>query len=189
VSKFEFRFDLILSVCALLISTVAAGTSAYQTFVVRQQFSATVWPYLTFQALESTEQLQLTLHNAGIGPALIRSVRVTRDGTPYRDTPRKTALQEALRPEIDAAIAERNRSHQPFPMYFSSVGRGDVIPADGSIKLLDAQGSFISNLLNASQGHIGISVCYCSLLGQCWTLSLHDSASEPHAVSACPDAA
>ena len=78
----RLRFDLVIALCALLISGVAAAASAYQTYVIRQQYSATVWPYLTFISTSSATFFWLRVNNAGIGPALIRSAVVSRDGKP-----------------------------------------------------------------------------------------------------------
>src|SRR5580704_19332573 len=40
VDEKRFRFDLLVALVALAISGVAAGSSAYQTYVIRKQFSA-----------------------------------------------------------------------------------------------------------------------------------------------------
>src|SRR5579872_4313050 len=97
----RFRFDLYVAVLALAISGVAAFASAYQTYVIRQQFSATVWPYLTFTTRSSTDNyFELDLGNAGIGPALIRTASVTRDGKAIDVASNPTAS-----PAISVAIA------------------------------------------------------------------------------------
>ncbi len=83
VNEKAFRLDLTVAVAALLISGVAAGASAYQTYVIRKQFSATVWPYLTYITSSSPDKFfELDISNAGIGPALIFNAVVTRDGKP-----------------------------------------------------------------------------------------------------------
>ncbi len=48
------RFDLAIAVCALLISTIAAGASWWQarvmqaqTHVLEEQLGAQVWPYVS----------------------------------------------------------------------------------------------------------------------------------------------
>jgi len=38
------RYDAIIAVSALLISAIASAAVVYQTHVISQQFSATVWP-------------------------------------------------------------------------------------------------------------------------------------------------
>ena len=57
VNEKVFRLDLTVAVAALLISGVAAGASAYQTYVIRKQFSATVWPYLTYITSSSPDKV------------------------------------------------------------------------------------------------------------------------------------
>jgi hypothetical protein len=76
----RFRFDLFIALCALLVSSVAAGASAYQTYVISQQYQASIWPYLGFSFSSGTKNLQITLKNYGLGPALVRYVSLTKDG-------------------------------------------------------------------------------------------------------------
>jgi hypothetical protein len=190
----RFRFDLFIALLALLISGVAAGASAYQTYVIRQQYSATVWPYLTFITSSSTDNFfELKVNNAGIGPALIRSALVTRDGKPIQiqATPTSVpALGEAIAQERSAAKRDESQSgiHGKASMTVSSLVRGDVIPAGSTLELLRVDGKFLTRRVLADVRHVDLSICYCSLLGTCWTKRLWDPSVEPHAVAGCPDA-
>jgi hypothetical protein len=188
----RFRFDLLIALSALIISAVAAGASAYQTYVIRQQYSATVWPYLTFITSSSPDKfVEVDVSNAGIGPALIRSATVTRDGRPIRSVATMTsrpALSIAIDPERIAANADEARTRQRSNLTISSVNRGDVIPAGSKLQLLRADGTFLARRLLADAGRIDVQICYCSLLGTCWVKRLWDPSVEPHAVAACPDA-
>jgi len=188
----RFSFDLIVALCALLISGVAAAASAYQTYVIRQQYSATVWPYLTFVTSSSENYLILKINNAGIGPALIRTAVVTRDGraveVPVNATT-EPALGQAIRPERDAAKVDELRAHaHASSLTISSVVRGDVIPAGSSLELLRADGPLLARRVIADFRRIDLKLCYCSLLGNCWTKRLWDASAEPHAVAGCPEA-
>lgn len=188
----RFGFDLIVALCALLISGVAAAASAYQTYVIRQQYSATVWPYLTFVTSSSENYLVLKINNAGIGPALVRSAVVTRDGraveVPVNATT-EPALGQAIRPEREAAKIQEVRTHaRASSLTISSIVRGDVIPAGSSLELLRADGPFLARRVIADLRRIDLKLCYCSLLGNCWTKRLWDPSAEPHAVAGCPEA-
>jgi hypothetical protein len=190
----RFRFDLFIALLALLISGVAAGASAYQTYVIRQQYSATVWPYLDFITSSSTDNyFELKVNNAGIGPALIRSAIVTRDGKPILTASNPTtvpALGIAIDPERDAAKNdERNaHAHGKTTTTVSSIVRGDVVPAGSTLELLRVDGKYLTRRILADARRIDLKLCYCSLLGTCWTKRLWDPSVEPHAVAGCPDA-
>jgi hypothetical protein len=188
----RLRFDLVIALSALLISGVAAGASAYQTYVIRQQYSATVWPYLTFISTSSPTFFWLRVNNAGIGPALIRSAVVSRDGKPIvmRANPSTSpALFYAITPERNAADADerRLRVHGKESLTVSSIVRGDVVPAGSTLDLLRVDGSFLTRHVFNDVRRIDIQICYCSLLGTCWIKRLWDPAVEPHPIAACPE--
>jgi len=194
VNQKAFRLDLTVAVAALLISGVAAGASAYQTYVIRKQFSATVWPYLTYITSSSTDKFfELDISNAGIGPALIFNAVVTRDGKSIERPIAPTitpALGYAIRPERDATQAEENRLHVHgvANMTASSIVAGDVIPAGSKVELLRVEGKLLANRVIADIRHIDLTICYCSLLGDCWTKRLWDNAVRPKPVASCPNA-
>ena len=188
----RFRFDLLIALCALLISGVAAAASAYQTYVIRQQYSATVWPYLTFITSSSETFFSLSVNNAGIGPALIRSAVVSRDGKPIalRANPSTSpAIFYAIAPERKAADEDERKAHRhgKTSVTVSSIVRGDVIPAGQTLQLLRVDGPFLTHRIVADMRRFDLQLCYCSLLGTCWTKRLWDPAVEPHAVASCPE--
>jgi hypothetical protein len=192
VDEKRFRFDLLVALLALAISGIAAGASAYQTYVIRQQFSATVWPYLTFVTSSSSNKFfELDVSNAGIGPALIREAIVTRDGKPIDVVSHPgadPALGLAIEPERVAANAERGKRGEHSDLTVTSIVRGDVVPAGAKLQLLRVDGRFLAHRVIADVRRIDLRLCYCSLLGNCWTKRLWDPSAEPHAVRSCPEA-
>lgn len=186
----RFRFDLMVALLALAISAVAAGASAYQTYVIRKQFSATVWPYVTFVTSSSESYFELDLTNVGIGPALVYDVKITRDGKTI-ERPSGAGVQPAIgtavEPEriearADARIAH---AHGRSDMTSSTLLPGDVISAGGKVELLRTEGKFFARRVIANIGRVDVSLCYCSLLGDCWTKRLNDPAIRPHSVRSC----
>jgi hypothetical protein len=191
VDQKHFRFDLMIGLSALLISGVAAASSAYQTYVIRSQFSATVWPYLNYVTTASPESFEFDVSNPGIGPALIMSAVVTRDGKPVvlPATPtNQPALQRAVEPEFleSKADARKSHTHGASSMSVSSIVAGDVVPAGAKLMLLRVQGKFITRRLIANMRRIDLTLCYCSLLGDCWTKRLWDPSVKPVRVRSCP---
>src|SRR5579863_298819 len=176
----RFRFDLLVAGLALVISGIAAGASAYQTYVIRKQFSATVWPYISFVTSSSTgKYFELDVDNAGIGPALILDSVITRDGKVVQRAGTPTS-----EPAIAAAIAaeraeansdERNsHAHGAGNMTASTILPGDVVPAGQKLEVLRVEGKFLTQRVMASVRRVDLTLCYCSLLGDCWTKRLWD---------------
>jgi hypothetical protein len=188
----RFRVDLYIASLALIFSGLAAAAAAYQTYVIRQQFSATVWPYLTFVSSTSgAGWFELDLSNAGIGPALIRNAVISRDGKPIREglgPTSMTALGAAIAPERAEASGDEAhaRVHVHNDVTVTSLSRGDVIPAGSKLQLLHITGKYLTKRVVLDAHRFDISVCYCSLLGDCWTKRLWDSAEEPHSIRSCP---
>src|SRR5579862_7781086 len=186
----RFRFDLLLAGTALVISTIAAGASAYQRYIINQQFSATVWPYLNFSASydRSNAFIEFSVRNSGLGPAIVRSAIVTLRGNRMPPGPSGNAIESAVAPDLAAARTAEKAAHlqRVIHMTTSSLLRGDVIPAGSSITLLRASGPLLVSRIAADQDKIDIAVCYCSLLGRCWILRRSDDSNEPHDVRSCP---
>jgi hypothetical protein len=169
----RFRFDLFIALCALLVSAIAAGASAYQTYVINQQYQASVWPYLRFSFSSDEQQLSLTVKNYGLGPALIRTFEITKDGKPI----------SSLEPYVVGLESPKEHSSESFEV----MGQGSVLPAAEEAPLLTVSKSpTVVRALLAHESSIDISICYCSLLGRCWMQRMQDSSSEPRDVRYCP---
>ena len=196
-----FRFDLMVAVCALLISAVAAAASVYQSHVISQQnglisqqFGATTWPYLSFVASYSPNWVEVDLRNNGVGPAIIRTADVTLDGKSV--APGKTnssidaVVETAVRQANDDARRARARGaltgHAQLHTSTTSLAAGDVMPAGASWTLIRADGPFITPRVVALHLRVNIKLCYCSLVGRCWTKEYAEAKSIPRDVASCP---
>jgi hypothetical protein len=76
------RIDLIIAVCALLISTLAAAASFWQARVLQDQLGAQVWPYVSVSENFTGTSVQIGIVNDGLGPAILRSATAAVDGAP-----------------------------------------------------------------------------------------------------------
>jgi hypothetical protein len=157
-----FRLDFVVAICALLISGVAAGASAYQTWVINQQFGATVWPYLDVDTTTNPDGMVVALTNNGLGPALVRSAQISVDGRPA------SSWQDYLK-AISKDPLVRNRH---FHMHTSttSVDAGTTIRSGETLQLMAIAVSTPLAALVIPRHAIGLKFCYCSLNGHCWEL-------------------
>jgi hypothetical protein len=71
------RYEAII---ATLVGVSALCVSAYTAHVQREQVRAAVWPILEYST-SNGPMIRFTLDNKGVGPAIIRHVMITVDGT------------------------------------------------------------------------------------------------------------
>jgi len=178
VNERRFRLDLTIAVSALLISTIAALASVYQTRVISQQLSAAVWPYLNIDRTNAPTGVTISLTNYGLGPALIRSAQLDVNGKPAASW-------------NDLIVAFVRRAHT---MHLKGTTRTSDANLDGSMvlspgatrRLFDVQANGPAlRVVRETLGDVSLSICYCSLLGQCWQMTSNQS-SGPTATSSCP---
>ena len=181
----RFRLDFVVAFCALLISTVAAVASVYQTHVIARQFSATVWPYVSFDTTNSPALLELDIRNDGLGPAIVRSVKLTWDGKPQPSLEALVATVNAGAPRGLARIRALMQAGANLRLTTSTPAAGLVIPANAQHIVIRMEGAPLVQYLRPSIRRLGLSLCYCSLTGSCWTQSFGNSAAEPSSVRTC----
>jgi hypothetical protein len=173
------RFDTIVASCALLMSSITAGAMVYQTRVLQDQFSATVWPYLNVDSTYEPTSFAVRVINQGVGPALIRSAQVSVDGKPVSGWDNeffKTLFGTASRKKQSIGASE------------TSMDSSTAIRAGDEFSLLKIRVSNPSMLQAAAKHHIALDFCYGSINGKYWTLHYSPGslrADEPVAVPRC----
>ncbi len=170
------RTDLVIAVCALLVSGMATAASWWQSRVVAEQLSSQVWPYLTFSSTYDPRYVAVEIDNDGLGPAIVRSAVLTIDGTPYPN-PVGAFRHVFTLPK-----------HGRFSAQLSGISPGSVIRAGGATRLFRIEGGWAVRQFAAatSAGRFDFRVCYCSLLGNCWTVSAKQQTEDPQPVRECP---
>jgi hypothetical protein len=167
------RIDLIIAVCALLMSSLATAASWWQSRVVAEQLSSQVWPYLTISTTLDPNYVQIDIINDGLGPAIVRSVVLAVDGKPYADPTRA----------LVALIVKRKGR---IGALMSDIAPGSVIRAGGDVRLIRVNAPWFVPIFAQKVKRIDLRLCYCSLLGKCWqTSSLQNG--DPKPVQFCPD--
>jgi len=148
---------------ATLVAVLAVAVSAYTAYVQRQQVRAQVWPILEYGSGNEPE-LRLWLANKGVGPALIRHVIVTVDGGPAADWAAAMLLLFGTR--VD----------RPGRYSYSQETIGDrVLSAGENLAIFVPHFDRGQEDLRIAFDHqdrfrVGVEICYCSTLGDCWTL-------------------
>ena len=183
ISERVLRFDTILAICALLISTVTAGAMVYQTRVLadqthllEQQFVASNWPYLRVENDRTASSFKISVTNDGAGPALIRSAQLLLDNKHVR----------SWSPLLEAAIRETavHGQRESFQIDSVSIDASNTIRPGDTRTLIGVEHA-PSRVIDAIRSHrVTLNFCYCALSGQCWTLS-ESARSIPQPAHAC----
>jgi hypothetical protein len=172
--------DVLVAGLALVISGTAAAAGWYQTHVIAQQLSAAVWPYVTVGSTFDGEHLRVNVRNDGLGPAIVESFVVSVDGKPQR------SILSTLRTLVGRV--KRDSSHSSIAL--SAVIPGEVIRSNGEVTLFAVTSKTVVPELGRQMARrLTLHTCYCSIVGNCWTLNLGAgvSANRPVPVDRCGD--
>ncbi|MBD5656348.1 MAG: hypothetical protein IAI50_14380 [Candidatus Eremiobacteraeota bacterium] len=180
------RLDLVIAVCALLISTLATGASWWQarvlqaqTEVLQQQLGAQVWPYVNVSVGTDGNQIKISIINDGLGPAVLRSESGTVDGIPQANF--IDMMHAVLGPNI---IARKPRGEK-LSITLSANSPGSVLRPGDSVEAFTLTSKHYAPLLLRAFGRLNFHTCYCAIIpGKCW---LSDAAStrDPQPVAVC----
>jgi hypothetical protein len=155
------RYD---AVVATFIALLAVCVSGYTAYMQRQQVRAAVWPILEFDSANQPD-IHFILSNKGVGPAIIRSVVVRLDGEPVRDW--NEVLEKMLGP------GKQNFSESDMHDHVLSAGESMTVftPRDPENNVLAYDRSNpLWIKMNKDRLRVTVEICYCSTLGECWTL-------------------
>jgi hypothetical protein len=184
------RLDLGIAVCALLISTLAAGASWWQarvlqaqTQVLQQQLGAQVWPYVSVTGGTNNDTISVTIDNDGLGPAILRSFTATVDGV--QQSSYLGLLHAVLGPHLIARSPHGDR----FRFTIDSGSPGTVVrPGDNKLGFSLTSKRFAPQFL-ASYRRLSFRICYCAIIpGKCWLFDSRKTGG-PQSLQSCPEIA
>lgn len=189
------RLNLVLAVCAILIS----GASFYATYLqaesAENQVRAMTLPLVRFEHSNFDSELNeravtFSLNNSGVGPAIVQGVEFV-----YGES-RHSSLPALYR----ACCEMEYESYQQFQSEMLSRESVDildggmftrpidefVIPGQSEYQFLGlyrATGnSAFWDKLDQIRWRLGISICYCSMLGDCFE---HDGENRSIEIPSC----
>ena len=166
--------DWVLSGSAATVAVCALGVSLYQTWLARQQQRASVWPRLELSRLVNDSTYVDGVRNVGLGPALVRDVRVTLDGRPV-DGAGVGGGEALLRTLLDSArMRALGRDTAALPrLELHALASGQVLLPGAAVEtfVFAARGPYARAVFEAAERRrLRTSICYCSLYGDCWRI-------------------
>ena len=169
--------EYVIGGTAVLISAISLQVAVSSNTTQERLLAASTWPYVQYgtgnRLDDGANSITLNLHNAGVGPARIRSVQVFYDGV-------ARAGAGALLKACCEAQGEVRMVVTSDPQRVITAGeeitfmRYDQATANPALW----------DLLNQRRRDFRVVACYCSVLDDCWT---YDSALvEPTPIKQCP---
>ena len=154
------RYDVVI---ATIVGFLALCVSGYTAYMQRQQVRAAVWPILEFDS--SNGPIQFILANKGVGPAIVKHVIVKVDDQPVRNW--YEALEKILGPGYHPGEEADMGGH----VLSGGESRNVFIPHDEARNPVAFDRSNpLWVKLNDGRMRVTVEICYCSTLGECWTL-------------------
>jgi len=154
------RYDAVI---ATFVGFLALFVSGYTAYMQRQQVRAAVWPILEFDS-SNGPNIHFTVSNKGVGPAIIKHVIMKVDEQPVKNW--NELLEKLLGP------GEHLYSESDINGHVFAAGESmDVFtPRDPDYNPLADRSNPLWIQLNKGRGRVTTEICYCSTLGECWTL-------------------
>jgi len=187
------RLNLTLAICAICISTASFYATYLQAQAAEKQVKAMTMPFMQFTHgnwEEDSQQavIQLSLSNAGLGPARIDRFTLVYEGEPlaYPQDWFDTCCQQQDKTFIDWQREVVQAGGQSMPILSSQI-TGTLIKGQQEFRFLHIPHTkgyeAFWNELNDARWKLDIDVCYCSLLDECYHLEAGNKIAQP--VEAC----
>lgn len=176
----QFALDVIIACAAIIVSAASLWVALRADQTQEQLLKASVWPYVQYDTSDATgeggKRIAFEVRNAGVGPALVRSVAVSYNGHYYG------TLHELM-----MACCKVVPHHNMFAttLHDTVIMAHDTVPF---ITVLPAKVDAASySRILAGRFHIRMQMCYCSVLGDCWFFNTL-TGNLPTEVRKCPPA-
>lgn len=154
-SKGRVNSEMIVAVSAIVISVITAIVSGYQAVIMRDQQHVSVWPYIEWAGMiDENEGFTITVTNKGVGPALIKSSKMSLDGKVVN----VKEYLEMLVPNLDTL----SYSYSPFDNRV--LGAGDELIIAGIYNK-----EVVKKLTLDVFARTKLDICFCDIYGTCWT--------------------
>ena len=177
-SRARLRFETVGSITAIIVGVAALYVSWDQARVMRAQQHASVLPAIQIDGFQTRDgdmaSIGLRIRNAGVGPAIISSVSLTRLGQPSEDI---APIIELLPEGFDLSWTT---------MIVRGVAAGETVEAISFHWPAGALSSEQGAALGAEWTSWDVSVCYCSVFERCWIAETRGVGAGAHSVRACP---
>ncbi len=171
------KAEMLIAICAVITSAIAVFIAWDQGRVMRAQQHGSVYPVLQSDGYVATDprvrEIGVRFRNSGVGPALVESVEMLKDGKPLDSL---AAYRDALPGGYDLSWTS---------MVGRAVAPGETISALRISWPADAISPEEQAETAAAWGALTMRVCYCSVFKRCWQVDGLSENSPARRVKAC----
>jgi hypothetical protein len=191
--------ELVIAVSIVAISLASLFTAVYQSIVMQRSLEASVWPRVEWENSNYDEErrvnaITLAISNHGVGPAVIARVDIRLEG-------KRVGNENALLLNccLDGATpAERGATLKTLTQrgdlmtYTSTLDGVAVTPGQKRIlfqferPVEDNPALAVWDRLNKVRDELELTVCYCSVFGDCWRAKARAFKQATEPVRRCP---
>ncbi|HEX3474509.1 MAG TPA: hypothetical protein VHT91_05680 [Kofleriaceae bacterium] len=158
---------------ATVIGVLALLVSAYTAYVQRQQLRTSAWPYLRVWWADMPPDVGIHAENTGTGPARVTAVRVTVDNKPVASWGKAQEVM-GVKP---GGVTFRSISDRAL-----TVGQDVIMLKPYS----EEETARFEEPFFGSTHSVGVTVCYCSIVDECWVASTDSGARASSDPEPCP---
>jgi len=178
------RLNLIMAICAILISAASFYATYLQAESAEKQVKAMTLPLIQFghgnwDGTDKVKRISFSLNNAGVGPAIIKSILISYNGSTYHSF--NKFYESCCLPKLEGNDAKNKVEALTSPLVNS------IIPGQTPLRFISIDKSknddVFWNNLNNERWKMTLRVCYCSMLGECYITEKNGIVDE---VESCP---
>ena len=177
-----FWLDFVVAIAAVGISLISLWVASRADRTQERLLAASVWPYVEFSTSNFRNEVRavdLSLDNAGVGPARIRWMTLAYQGKPVKDAR-----------QLLSACCDRSGAHVLVKgTITSTVSHSVLTPHEErdfvSVPYTASLARDYNQLDRSARHQLHVQVCYCSVLDDCWLLDNKATEEDPKPVSNC----
>ena len=168
------RLNFILAVCAILISAASFYATYLQATSAEKQVKAMTYPLIQF-AHGNTQggeekNISFSLLNAGLGPAIIKSIQFTHNGQQHDNF--FQLLNQCCQPAVKAYLDAQKTPNRDLPQFITSPVVNSIVGGQDRLTFFQfkhvADNHSLWEMINRIRFEMTFSVCYCSMLDDCF---------------------
>jgi hypothetical protein len=168
---------MVTGIVAIVIGVVSLAFTAYSASLQRKQAEAGVWPRLSWGYEHMPQAMEIHVSNKGVGPAIVRDVRVHFDGRVARSW-NEVAL---------AAFGANDRTESLFDQSTYGDVAGSVFSPGEDHTALALKAAMTREEAKRLAAGLRVSICYCSTFDDCfWLDDLTSKQHETTPAKSCP---
>ena len=153
--KWYQESEMLVALSAIFISICALVATIYEANLERQNQLLSVWPRIIIQTNTGDHEYSISAVNKGLGPALIKTAKVTVDGK------EANSWQEIFK-ELGVSDDYSQNSNE---LSSSIISRDEAVPA------IEIKSAKVGKKLREESKRIDVEICYCSVYDDCWLVS------------------